>query len=113
MALGGGGNTYPMQMMDTVQDRVRARDGAMRLLNRMTTGAAVSALVGVGVLGAVSAHTIPGATSTSTASTSTASASITSSSTSSSTSTSSSGLQSSTTPVTSSSSSGVAVSGGS
>ena len=108
MALRGGGNTYFMEIKATIQDRVRARDAALRLLNRLTTGAAVSALVGVGVLGAVSAHTIPGATSTSTASTST-----TSTSSSSSTSTSSSGLQSSSTPVTSSSSSGVAVSGGS
>ena len=32
----------------------------MRLLNRLTTGAAVSALVGVGLFGAVSAYTIPG-----------------------------------------------------
>src|ERR1700693_6384147 len=102
-----------MEIKATIQDRVRARDAALRLLNRLTTGAAISALVGVGVLGAVSAHTIPGATSTSTASTSTTSSSSPSTSSSSSTSTSSSGLQSSSTPVTSSSSSGVAVSGGS
>ena len=94
-----------METKDTTQDRVRARDAAMRLLNRLTTGAAVSALIGVGLFGAVSAYTIPGSTTSSTAGTST-----TSSSTSTST---SSGLQSSTTPVTSSSSSGVAVSGGS
>jgi hypothetical protein len=96
-----------MEPKDTTQDRVRARDAAMRLLNRLTTGAAVSALIGVGLFGAVSASTIPGTTTGSTAGTSTTS---TSSSTSTST---SSGLQSSTTPVTSSSSSGVAVSGGS
>ena len=94
-----------METKDTTQDRVRARDAAMRLLNRLTTGAAVSALIGVGLFGAVSAYTIPGSTTSSSAGTST-----TSSSTSTST---SSGLQSSTTPVTSSSSSGVAVSGGS
>jgi cytoskeletal protein RodZ len=96
-----------METKDTTQDRVRARDAAMRLLNRLTTGAAVSALIGVGLFGAVSAYTIPG-----TATSSTASTSATSTSSSSSTST-SSGLQSSTTPVSSSSSSGVAVSGGS
>ena len=98
-----------MENEETIQVRVRARDAALRLLNRLTTGAAVSALVGVGLFGAVSAHTIPGAASTATASSST---STTSSSSSTSTST-SSGLQPSTTPVTSSSSSGVAVSGGS
>ena len=98
-----------METKDTTQDRVRARDAAMRLLNRLTTGAAMSALIGVGLFGAVSAYTIPG---TKTSSTATASTSTTSSSSTSSTST-SSGLQSSTTPVTSSSSSGVAVSGGS
>jgi len=92
-----------MEIKDTIQDRVRARDAAMRVLNRLTAGAAVSAVVGVGLLGAISAHTIPGTASTSTASTSTATTSTSSSS----------GLQTSTTPVTSSSSSGVAVSGGS
>jgi len=96
-----------MEPKDTTQDRVLARDAAMRLLNRLTTGAAVSALVGVGLFGAVSAYTIPG---TKTSSTADASTTSTSSSTSTST---SAGLQSSTTPVTSSSSSGVAVSGGS
>jgi hypothetical protein len=96
-----------METKDTTQDRVRARDAAMRLLNRLTTGAAVSALIGVGLFGAVSAYTIPGTKTSSTAGSTTSS---TSSSTSTST---SSGLQSSTTPVTSSSSSGVAVSGGS
>ena len=103
MAFRGGGDTYTMEIKDTIQDRVRARDAAMRVLNRLTAGAAVSAVVGVGLLGAISAHTIPGTASTSTASTSTATTSTSSSS----------GLQTSTTPVTSSSSSGVAVSGGS
>ena len=102
-AFRGGGNTYTMETGDTIQDRVRARDAAMRLLHRLTTGAAVTALVGVGVLGAISAHTIPGTSTTSTATTATTATSTSSSS----------GLQSSTTPVTSSSSSGVAVSGGS
>lgn len=96
-----------MEAKDTTQERVLARDAAMRLLNRLTTGAAVSAVIGVGLFGAAGAYTIPGTQTNSTASTSTTS---TSSSTSTST---ASGLQSSTTPVTSSSSSGVAVSGGS
>jgi hypothetical protein len=91
-----------MESGDMIQDRMRARDAAMRLLNRLTAGAAVSAVVGVGLLGAIGAYTIPGTASTST---STASSSSSTSS--------SSGLQTSTTPVTSSSSSGVAVSGGS
>jgi hypothetical protein len=91
-----------METRDTTQDRVRARDAAMRLLNRLTTGAAVSAVIGVGLFGAVSAYTIPGTASTST---STASSSSSASS--------SPGLQTSTTPVNSSSSSGVAISGGS
>jgi hypothetical protein len=96
-----------METEDTTQARVRARDAAMRLLNRLTTGVAVSALVGVAAFGAIGAHTIPGTTTASSSTTST-----TSSSSSSSTST-TSGLQTSTTPVSSSSSSGVAVSGGS
>jgi cytoskeletal protein RodZ len=107
LAFRGGGETYTMESKDTIQDRVRARDAAMRLLNRLTAGAAVSAVVGVGLLGAIGAYTIPGAANTSTASTSTSTASSSSSTSS------SSGLQTSTTPVTSSSSSGVAVSGGS
>jgi hypothetical protein len=95
-----------MEPTDTTQDRVRARDAAMRLLNRLTTGAAVSALIGVGLFGAVSAYTIPGSKTTSASGASATSTSSSSTST-------SSGLQSSTTPVVSSSSSGVAVSGGS
>jgi len=106
LALRGGSKTYTMEIEETIQNRVQARDAAMRLLNRLTTGAAVSALVGVGILGAVSAHTIPGTAGSSTASTATTSSS-------SSTTITSSGLQSSTTPVTSSASSAVAVSGGS
>ncbi len=91
-----------MDTTETIQARVRARDAAIRLLNRLTTGAAISAIIGVGLFGAISANTIPGTT---TAATATASSSSTTST--------SSGLASSTTPVTSSSSSGVAVSGGS
>ena len=94
-----------MEAKDTIEARVRARDAAMRLLNRLTLGVAVSAVVGVGALSAVSAYTIPGTTTGTKASTSTTSSSTATSS--------SSGLQSSTTPVASSSSSGVAVSGGS
>ena len=95
----GGVNTYAMENKDTTQARVRARDAAMRLLNRLTTGAAISAVIGVGLFGAISANTIPGTTTTSTT-------------TASSTST-SSGLATTTTPVTSSAGSGVVVSGGS
>jgi hypothetical protein len=92
-------------MESNTQDRIRARDAAFRLLNRLTTGAAVGALAGVGVFGAVSASTIPGITTTSQSASTT-----TSTSTSTSTGT---GLGSSSTPVNSASSgSGVVVSGG-
>lgn len=84
--------------------RIRSRDAAMRLLNRLTAGVAFAAIGGVGMFAAVSAHTFPATIS---------SISTASSSTGTSTSTSSSSLQSSSTPVSSSSSSGVAVSGGS
>ena len=90
-------------MNGNTQDRIRARDAAFRLLNRLTTGAAVGALAGVGVFGAVSASTIPGITTTS-------QSASTTTSTSTSTGT---GLGSSSTPVNSASSgSGVVVSGG-
>ncbi|HEY8801833.1 MAG TPA: hypothetical protein VIN00_02050 [Candidatus Dormibacteraeota bacterium] len=85
---------------------MQARDAAMRLLNRLTVGVAFSAVAGVGLLGVLSAQTLPGTTSTA-SSTATTSSSTTSSSSS------SSSLGSSSTPVSSSSSSGVAVSGGS
>jgi cytoskeletal protein RodZ len=94
-------------MDTTTHGRMQARDAAMRLLNRLTVGVAFSAVAGVGLLGLVSAQTIPGATSTA------SSASTTSSSTTSSSTSSGSSLGSSSTPVSSSSSSGVAVSGGS
>jgi hypothetical protein len=96
-------------MESNTQHRIQGRDAAFRLLNRLTTGAAVAALASVGVLGAVSASTIPGTTTSQTASTATSASTSTSISSSS-----SSGLGSSTTPVKSSSSgSGVVVSGGS
>jgi hypothetical protein len=78
------------------------------MLNRVTAGVAFGAVAGVGLLGAVSAYTIPGIASDSSGAT----ASTVTSSGSTSTST-SSGLQSSSSGVSSSSSSGVAVSGGS
>ena len=84
--------------------RIRARDTAIRMLNRITAGVAFGAIAGVGLVGAVSAYTIPGVVS----STQGATASVSTSG-----STSSSALQSSSTSVSSSSSSGVAVSGGS
>ncbi len=85
--------------------RIKARDAAMRMVNRLTAGVAFAAMGGVAVFGVVSAHTVPGASSAiSTASSSTTSASGSSSS---------SGLTASTTSATSSSKSGVAVSGGS
>jgi hypothetical protein len=90
------------------EGKIRAREAALSLLNRLTFGVAAAALGGVGLLGAVSAATIPG---TASSSTTTASAATSSSSTSSSSS-SSSGLQSSS-GVSSSSGGGVAVSGAS
>ncbi len=40
--------------------RVLAREDAFRLLNRLTLGAVIGAFAGAGVLGVVSASTIPG-----------------------------------------------------
>ena len=91
--------------------RIRARDAATTMLNRLTAGLAFGAIAGVGILGAVSAYTNPGIATTSSGAT--ASTATSSGTTSTSTSTSSTGVQPSTTPVGSSSSSGVAVSGGS
>ena len=93
-----------MENDNSTDKRIRARDAASRTLNRLTAGLAFGAVAGVGILGAVSAATIPGTTAASmgaTASTVTASG------------TPSTGLHASPTPVTSSSSSGVVVSGGS
>jgi hypothetical protein len=89
------------------QSRIRTRDAALRLLNRLTTGMALGAIAALGVLSAVSAYTIPGTT----AATTTTPASTSSSSTASTFAPSS--LQSSTTPITPSSSPPVVVSGGS
>jgi hypothetical protein len=93
--------------LDGTGARIKARDSAVRLMNRLTAGVAFAAIGGVGVFAAVSAHTVPGASS------STSTASSTAASTSTSSSSSSSAVQSSSTPVSSSPSSGVAVSGGS
>ena len=98
-----------METESTKETRIRARDAANRMLNRVTAGVAFGAIAGVGLLGAVSALTIPGVASSSqgaTASAATSTGSTSSSPT-------SSGLQSSSGSVASSSSPGVAVSGGS
>ena len=100
-----------MENENMTDKRILARDAATRTLNRLTAGLAFGAVAGVGLLGAVSAYTIPGTAATSSGAT--ASTATSSGTTSSSTGTSSTGLQASPTPVSSSSSSGVAVSGGS
>ncbi len=97
-----------MENKNMTDKRIRARDAATRTLNRLTAGLAFGAVAGVGLLGAVSAYTIPGMAATSsgaTASTATSSGTTSTSA--------SSGLQASPTPVSSSSGSGVVVSGGS
>ena len=63
-----------MEKGDITDKRIQARDAATRMLNRMTAGLSFGAIAGVGLLGAVSAYTIPGTaatTSGATASTST------------------------------------------
>jgi hypothetical protein len=95
-------------METNTKGRIQARDAAMRLLNRITVGVAFGAVAGVGLLGAVSAQTVPGTTSTSSSTTSAPTSSSPAS-----TSASNPSLGSPSTPVASSSSSGVAVSGGS
>jgi hypothetical protein len=94
-----------METDNTTDIRIRARNVATRMLNRLTAGVGISAITGVAVLGAVSAYTIPGIVSYTQGATASTSTSTSSSS--------SSSLQSSSTAVSSSSSSGVAVSGGS
>jgi hypothetical protein len=97
-----------MEIDNAAETRIRVRDAGARMLNRLTAGVAFGAVAGVGLLGAVSANTIPGTASYSsgvTASTATSSGSTSTSA--------SSGLQSSSSGVSSSSGSGVAVSGGS
>jgi hypothetical protein len=100
-----------MENENLTDRRIQARDAATRMLKRLTAGLAFGAIAGVGILGSVSAYTIPGTASTNSGAT--ASTSTSSGSTSTSTGTSSTGVQASPTPVTSSSGSGVAVSGGS
>jgi hypothetical protein len=94
-----------MESDNTNDIRIRSRDAATRMLNRLTAGVGLVAITGVAVLGAVSAYTIPGIVSYTQGATASTSTSTSTSS--------SSSLQSSSTPVSSSSSSGVAVSGGS
>jgi len=107
-----------MRTPDTIQQKVRARDAAQRLLTRLTTGTAVGALAGVAILGWVGAQTIPGNSSVTASNAAASSTGATSSSTSDSSSTSSSsssGLSTSSGSVSSSSGSTtpVAVTGGS
>ena len=49
-----------MENEKTTDKRIQARDAATRTLNRLTARLAFGAIAGVGVLGAVSAYTIPG-----------------------------------------------------
>ncbi|MDQ6880348.1 MAG: hypothetical protein M3082_22120 [Candidatus Dormibacteraeota bacterium] len=49
-----------METYNSDDTRIRARDRASRMLNRITAGAAFSAIAGEGLLGGVSAHLIPG-----------------------------------------------------
>ena len=100
-----------MEDEKTIAERIKARDSATRMLNRLTAGLVFGAVAGVGILGTVSAYTLPGTPATSSGAT--ASTSIASGSTSSTSGTTSTGVQPSPTPVSSSSGSGVAVSGGS
>ena len=111
-----------MEGAGSAESRVRARDAALRLLNRLTVGAAFAAVAGVGLFSAVSAATIPGTSSstpitdtgssTSTATSSSSSSSEDTTSSSSTSSSSSSDLQPST-GVSSSSGTGTVVTGAS
>jgi hypothetical protein len=100
-----------MENENTTDKRIQARDAATRMLNRLTAGLAFGAIAGVGILGTVSAYTIPGTAATSSGAT--ASTSTSSGTTSTSSGSTSTGVQASPTPISSSSGSGVAVSGGS
>lgn len=93
-----------MENTQNTETRVQARNSALQMLNRLTAGVAFTAVAGVGLLGVVSAHTIPGVSTSSQASSASASTATSSTSV---------GVQSSSTSVSQSSSSGVAVSGGS
>src|SRR5256885_17211858 len=87
--LAPSGKLGPMEPTNSTHARVRSRDAALRLLQRLTVGAAASSLAGVGVFAAVSAATIPGTSaSSSQASSSSAASSSASSATSSTSSTS-------------------------
>lgn len=94
-------------MKSATDKRIQARDAATRMLNRLTACLAYGAIAGVGILGTLSAYTIPGNT------TAFSGASASSGNTSSTSGTISTGVQASATPVSSSSGAGVAVSGGS
>ncbi|HET7465213.1 MAG TPA: hypothetical protein VFL29_00990 [Candidatus Dormibacteraeota bacterium] len=113
-----------MSPNEVLRHKIDSRDSAHRLLARLTTGTVIGALAGVGVLGYVSAETIPGKldSTSATGSSSSSSSTTTSGSTSTSTSSSSeddssagSGLSSSSGSVSSSSgtSTPIAVTGGS
>src|SRR5438270_10703855 len=105
------GHPALMRSTDTLQQKVRAREAARRLLAHLTTGTAVGALAGVAVLGWVSAQTVPGNPSV-TASNTTASSTVTTSSSASTSSTSgssSSGISTSSGSVSSSSGSSTPV----
>ena len=109
-----------MSPNEVLRHKIDSRDAAHRLLVRLTTGTVLGALAGVGVLGYVSAQTIPGKADSTTASSSSSTSSSTSTSTSTSSSSedgssSSSGLSTSSGAVSSSSGSStpVAVTGGS
>src|SRR5438094_1120225 len=100
------GTMTGMSQLEGVQSKISARDRAQRLMDHLTAGVAVVAVAGVGVLGYVSAATIPGSTSSAAATTSTSTSASTSTSSASSTSSpSSSGLSSSGTVSSSSGSS--------
>jgi hypothetical protein len=65
--------------MDTTKS-TEARDAALRRLNRLTAGAGIAAVAGLGIFTAVGAATIPGTPDTATSSTSTSTPSDSSSS---------------------------------
>lgn len=91
--------------LDGPHARIKARDAAMRLMNRLTAGVAFAAIGGVGVFGLVSAHTVPSVSISTTTGTTTTTTTTGSSS--------SSSVQASSSSVKSTTKSGVTVSGGS
>src|ERR1700693_1052602 len=76
-----GATMRTMEDKITNDPRIRARDAAARMLNRLTAGVAVSAITAVGVVSAVSAYTIPGVVATTSGATASSSTSSGSSST--------------------------------